>query len=97
MSTGVDRIGLGESLSSGNHSFRPLAADRHPNDFILMVMDSTGGHKAKAFAIPDTRLPTSTLLDMNIIPLPDKGIMGGRQGGNNYTANNGTEKPVIGP
>jgi len=57
----LDTLILPEVSTRAMNMFLREVADRHPNDFILMVMDSAGWHKAKALAIPE---------NMHILYLP---------------------------
>jgi len=57
----LDTLILPEVSTRAMNMFLHEVADRHPNDFILMIMDSAGWHKARGLEIPE---------NMRILHLP---------------------------
>lgn len=49
----LDTLILPEVSTRTMNLFLREVADRHPHEFICMIMDSAGWHKAKALAIPE--------------------------------------------
>jgi DDE superfamily endonuclease len=49
----LDTLILPEVSTRAMNIFLDEVADRHPHEFILMIMDSAGWHKAKTLAIPE--------------------------------------------
>jgi len=49
----LDALSLPEVSTRTMNMFLCEGADCHPHEFICMIMDSAGWHKAKALAIPE--------------------------------------------
>ena len=57
----LDTLILPEVSTKAMNIFLREVADRHPHEFVLMIMDSAGWHKARALIIPE---------NMHILYLP---------------------------